>query len=112
MSTLRPTGITADRYLQTLKISWNDGHDSIIPFALLRYACPCAECRGGHDGMRSTPDPEVFERELEDTLATRLKNIEAVGSYGVTVLWEDGHHHGIYTWGYLRALCPCPICHP
>ena len=107
---LKPTGITANRNMGDLTITWNDGHQSIYPFSLLRFACPCAECRGGHDKMSSTPDPEVFNLPLEDSPATRMQSIEAVGSYALTITWEDGHHYGIYNWGYLRALCPCPLC--
>ena len=111
MSTdLRPTGITADRNTSTLTIAWNDGHTSTYPFGLLRNACPCAECRGGHDKMAALPDAGVFRRALPEGLASRMKNLEAVGSYGITIEWEDGHHHGIYTWRYLRALCPCSEC--
>ena len=110
MNDLRPTGITANRQMGELTVIWNDDHESIFPFSLLRYACPCAECRGGHENMRSEPDPEVFEMPLEDTPATRLRNIEAMGTYGITIEWEDGHHFGIYNWRFLRALCPCPIC--
>jgi DUF971 family protein len=25
-------------------------------------------------------------------------------------VWNDGHEHGIYTWNYLREICPCPEC--
>lgn len=108
MSSIRPAGITADRQSRELIIQWADGHVSRYPFSLLRYACPCAECRGGHDRMGGNPDPEVFTRPDEDTPATRLKNAEPVGSYALTIEWEDGHHYGIYNWNYLRALCPCP----
>jgi DUF971 family protein len=107
---LKPTAITANRNLGDLTITWGDGHTSIYPFSLLRFACPCAECRGGHDKMSSTPDPEVFSLPLEDSPATHMQSIEAVGSYALTITWEDGHHFGIYNWGYLRALCPCPLC--
>ena len=110
MSAARPAKITADRQSATFIINWSDGHECGYPFAMLRAACPCAECRGGHANMRSTPDPEVFETPLEDTPATRIKNVEAVGSYAVTIEWEDGHHYGIFNWNYLRALCPCLIC--
>lgn len=60
--------------------------------------------------MRSEPDPEVFGLPEEDSPATNLQNIEAVGTYAVTIEWKDGHHYGIYSWNYLRALCPCPEC--
>jgi DUF971 family protein len=110
MSSVRPTGITADRTLSQMLITWSDGHESLYPFALLRHACPCAECRGGHDNMRSEPDPKVFDLPLEDSPATRLQMVEAVGTYAILFEWEDGHHYGIYNWHYLRALCPCPVC--
>ena len=110
VATDRPTGITANRNLSELTVTWDDGHTSLYPFALIRYACPCAECRGGHDNMRSDPDPDVFLMPLEDSPTTRLQNIELVGSYALTIEWEDGHHFGIYNWHYLKALCPCPVC--
>jgi len=106
----RPVNITANRNTSTLRLEWNDGHGSLYPFAVLRAACPCAECRGGHANMSAEPDPRVFETLLEEVPATRIRNIEAVGSYAITIEWEDGHHYGIYNWDYLRALCPCPIC--
>lgn len=112
MSSVRPTGITADRQRGEFLVTWSDGHESIYPFALLRRGCPCAECRGGHESMSAEPDPQVFALTLEDSPATRLRNVEAVGTYAMTIEWEDGHQYGIYTWEYLRALCPCPICRP
>jgi DUF971 family protein len=110
MANLKPTGITADRQARAMTVAWNDGHTSVYPFTLLRNACPCAECRGGHANMGSDPDPEVFDKPEVDTPATRMRNLEAVGTYGLTIEWEDGHHFGIYTWEFLRKLCPCPVC--
>lgn len=112
MSSIRPLGVTADRHVRLLTIEWSDGHASRYPFSLLRYACPCAECRGGHENMGGPPAPEVFTRADEDTPATRLQNLEAVGAYALTIAWEDGHHYGIYNWNFLRELCPCEICRP
>lgn len=60
--------------------------------------------------MHSEPDPEVFDRIVEDSAATHLTQIEAVGQYAITIEWEDGHHYGIYNWHFLRALCPCVEC--
>ncbi len=110
MASVFPTNITADRKTAELTVSWNDGHTSVYPFSLLRYACPCAECRGGHEKMTAEPDPSVFSLPTNDSPATRISNVEAVGSYAMTIQWEDGHHFGIYNWSYLRALCPCPQC--
>lgn len=107
---LKPTGITANRQTGELSVAWNDGHASVYPFGLLRAACPCAACRGGHENMRSEPDEEVFLVQLPDMPATRLHRIEAVGAYALTIEWEDGHKDGIFTWSFLRALCPCPEC--
>jgi DUF971 family protein len=91
-------------------ILWDDHHESRYPFSLLRVACPCAECRGGHANMSSSPDPLVFIAPMDDSPASRIRNVEAVGAYAFTIEWEDGHHFGIYNWNYLRKLCPCPVC--
>lgn len=107
---LRPTGIKANRLEGRMTVNWSDEHTSVYSFSLLRNACPCAECRGGHANMSSEPDPVVFSLPDIDAPATRLEQVEAVGTYGMTIAWEDGHHYGIYTWKYLRALCPCPEC--
>lgn len=107
---ISPVNITANRISRQLIIEWSDGHTSRHGFRLLRDACPCAACKGGHANMGSLPDPEVFTRHDDETEATRLVNIEAVGGYGITLSWEDGHHHGIYNWNYLRAICPCVAC--
>jgi DUF971 family protein len=45
---------------------------------------------------------------MEDSPATRINNVKAVGSYALTIVWEDGHDYGTCGWHYLRALCPCP----
>jgi DUF971 family protein len=110
MDGAKPTAITANRQTQQLSITWSDGHTAHYGFSLLRHACPCAECRGGHDNMRSDPDPLVFDMTDEDSPATHMTNLERVGAYAITIYWEDGHHYGIYNWNYLRQLCPCPEC--
>jgi DUF971 family protein len=105
-----PNGITVNRKIREMTITWDDGHTSIYPFGLLRAACPCASCRGGHEKMGPEPDVEVFETRLPESEQTRIKSAEAVGSYAITIEWEDGHHFGIYNWHYLRKLCPCAEC--
>jgi ATP-binding protein involved in chromosome partitioning len=36
--------------------------------------------------------------------------IALVGAYAVRIDWSDGHSTGIYTYEYLRSLCPCERC--
>ncbi len=111
--TASPVSLSANRSSRILTVVWADGHNSLYPFGLLRKACPCASCRGGHEYMSADPDPIVFTYEsFPDEPDYRLANIEAVGSYAVMFTWEDGHQAGIYNWNYLRALCPCEQCRP
>lgn len=105
-----PTGIKVDRKKRILSINWKDGHISEYPFWLLRAACPCAECRGGHDEMSNHPPQDVFNSEPEDSLQTKIEKVEQVGSYALEFGWGDEHSAGIYNWRYLRLLCPCAEC--
>lgn len=81
-----------------VRIEWSDAHVSEYPFAYLRGWCPCAECQG-HGGERR------FVHGDSDLL-----RIIAVGRYALTPVWGDGHETGIYSYAYLRELCPCPQC--
>lgn len=108
--TLKPVEIIADKNEKVLTVRWSDEHESRYPFSLLRAGCPCVVCRGGHEKMSQDPDPAVFDVPLMDTPASRLVSARAVGAYAIAFSWEDGHDEGIFTWDYLRALCPCEIC--
>jgi DUF971 family protein len=100
-----PINITADRPKKLLVLEWSDGQTCNYPFSLLRNACPCAECRGGHENMRKDPDPAILDLPLIDTRATMVRKVALVGNYALNIEWEDGHHFGIYNWAYLQALC-------
>src|SRR5574341_504389 len=76
---MKPTGVTANRQNRQVTIHWDDGHESAYSFTFMRNACPCAECRGGHEGMGTLPDPSTYDLPDQDTPATRLRNLEAVG---------------------------------
>jgi len=36
----------------------------------------------------------------------QITGLERVGNYALQPMWDDGHHSGLYTWEYLRRLCP------
>lgn len=81
-----------------LKVSWTDGHESLYPWLLLRTECPCAACR---EGGPVHPDPKVQPLE-----------VKPVGRYAFAVRWSDGHATGIFSFEYLRSICPCEACRP
>jgi len=107
---LSPLKIKVDKKIRKVFINWNNNHNTEIGFGLLRAACPCATCRGGHENMKPEPDIGVFIADLPISSITEIEKLNMVGSYGFTVMWADGHHYGIYTWFYLRALCDCEEC--
>ncbi len=104
----KPKTIQISKSRRVVIIPWSDGHTSEYPFDGLRAACPCAECKGGHENMGTPPDPTVFD--LKPTQTYELLGADLVGSYAVQFLWLDGHKYGLYGWDYLRGLCPCEEC--
>ncbi len=60
-------------------------------------------------------EPGIFGKKYESAKeAVRAdvvpQEIEPVGRYGMRITWSDGHNLGIYTFEYLRKLCPCEEC--
>ena len=103
----KPKGIQIRRSQGILVIDWEDGHHSEYPLAGLRAACPCASCKGGHEGMTQHGSPDMLEIPIVSGKATELAGAEVVGNYALNLQWMDGHRYGIYQWDYLRDLCPC-----
>ena len=108
MTQERPQDLTVNREQQTLEIIWSDGHRSVYPLAGLRNVCPCAECRGGHENMSAPVDRSAIHQKPQKTW--QISGAHLVGNYALSFVWADGHEAGIYTWGLLRALCPCQQC--
>jgi len=105
MQSLKPTAVQISKSRRLLLITWPDGHKSEYPWDGLRAACPCVTCRGGHENMGLPPDPTVFD--LKPAQSYELVGADLVGNYALQLLWADGHRYGLYTWEYLRGLCPC-----
>ncbi len=106
-------------------ITWSDGHASHYDFAYLREECPCAMCndeRGkkeekrinderlkkenphGAPPLMSSPALPMFKPKL------RAQAAHAVGNYALQIDFNDGHTTGIYSFDYLRTICPCEDC--
>lgn len=105
MTGIRPKAITLNKQQHYLEITWNDDQVCKYPLNELREACPCAECRGGHEYMGREYDPKDLLM-LVPKRAYGIQSVEMVGNYALMPVWDDGHRTGIYTWDYLRRLCP------
>lgn len=105
MTAIIPKGVTLNQPERELVIQWADGKQCRYPIDPLRLACPCVECRGGHENMGRRSDPKSLH-ELASPRAYTIERLEIVGNYALQFFWDDGHHTGIYTWEYLYRLCP------
>ena len=103
-------------------IKWADGHVSHYDFTYLRDWCPCALCddeRRKRDqasehsfaGSVASPDISAANNPLQMFKARpRARAAKAVGHYALQIDFTDGHGAGIYSFDYLRSVCPCGEC--
>jgi len=88
-----------------MEIEWEGGHHSTYAAETLRWACPCAECRGeagapGRLARITTLAPEEL----------RIENVALVGQYALQIAFASGHSTGLYTFTLLRRMCDCGEC--
>lgn len=83
---------------QNLKLTWSDGQCFSIPYAELRFQCPCAACVDEHTGRR------IIERS---TVSNEIKptGVSTIGRYALQFNWSDGHSTGMYHYDRLREIC-------
>jgi len=86
-----------------VRITWQDGHESVYPARELRLHCPCAGCVDEVTG-RGTLIATSVAHDI------RPLTVDVVGRYALTIRWSDGHHTGIYAFDRLRAMCGCSAC--
>jgi DUF971 family protein len=83
-----------------MKITWDDGHVSEYPAAHLRRFCRCATCHHELTGERLL-DPASVPEELT------IVKADLVGNYAIGFEFSDKHSTGIYSFDWLRRICPC-----
>ena len=96
-----------------MEIEWRDGHRSSYTFSFLRDACPCALCEEerGKAGRQAGEPPRLAPGALPMfKAAAKPLSAEGVGKYAIKFNWNDGHELGIYSWAFLREVCPCGEC--
>ena len=86
-----------------LSITWPDDHKSVYTPYNLRLKCVCAACVDEDTGRKILDERAV-------PLDLKVKTINKVGRYGLSIGFSDGHNTGIYVYEKLRSLCECKEC--
>ena len=114
MPSTTPAAVRVEKSTGTgVEIDWDDGHKSAYKFQYLRDACPCATC---DDAREKTGTPMGQAPKNKATALPMYKDpirpteVTPVGKYAISFNWNDGHSTGIYSWEYLRMMCPCDEC--
>ncbi|MDA1195336.1 MAG: DUF971 domain-containing protein [Planctomycetota bacterium] len=94
-----PTAVRLDVKSNLLTVTWSDSHTSRYLGSYLRHVCPCAECRGHAPGEKEPPS-------LFAVRDVKVVHVEAVGTYAISFRFGDGHTTGIYTYDWMRSMCP------
>ena len=93
MSAPKLTHINLKRKSRRLVIEFSDGTTGELSCEFLRVYSPSAEVQGHGKPVLVTNKKQV-----------NIDNIEAVGHYGVKLVFDDGHDTGIYSWEVLHHL--------
>ncbi|MGA8260356.1 MAG: DUF971 domain-containing protein [Arenicellales bacterium] len=91
----RPTDIRLKQRSRVLELTFEDGSRFRLPCEYLRVFSPSAEVKGHGPGQ------EVLQVGKE---RVNIAAVEPVGTYAVTLRFDDGHDTGIYSWQYLYEL--------
>jgi DUF971 family protein len=101
-------------------IVWVDHHNSHYDFTYLREQCPCALC---DEERRKKEDLAAHPANVSGTVLGASRSVlplfkprpsargaKAMGNYALQIDFSDGHTTGIYSYDYLRTICPCEEC--
>jgi len=91
----RPTRIRLRKAEKSLDVTFDDGSEFSFPAELLRVESPSAEVQG------HGPDQRTI---VAGRRHVGIMNIEAVGNYAISIVFDDLHDTGIYSWKYLYDL--------
>ncbi len=95
MSNPKPTEVNFHKLSRILELKFDDGSTFELPTEYLRVYSPSAEVQGHGIGQ------EVLQIGKEDV---NIGRIEPVGHYALSLIFDDNHDTGIYSWEYLYQL--------
>jgi DUF971 family protein len=90
-----PTDIKLHKVSRILEVSFDNGQTFQLPCEYLRVCTPSAEAMG------HAPGQETLQIGKENVT---INTIRAIGNYGISPDFSDGHSTGIYTWELLYKL--------
>jgi DUF971 family protein len=91
-----------------VEVAWVDGHSSRYTFPYLRDNCPCAMCNDEREKKSQAGSSAAVLPMFKPRV--KAKSAKPVGNYALQIDYSDGHATGIYSFGYLREICPCEEC--
>ena len=98
---------------EKLDVAWSDGAHCTYTISYLRTMCPCASCRivrEGNDPHDISPAPKrkplltILPGNYSEKMT--VTSAELVGNYALKIMFSDGHDSGIFSFEYLRSICP------
>jgi len=92
-----------------VEISWSDGHESRYTFPFLRDQCPCAICNDEREKKAKYKTKGIVALPMYKE-KVRARAAKPIGNYAIQIEFSDGHTTGIYSFDYLRSVCPCSEC--
>ena len=91
----RPVSINLHKQSRMLEIEYDDSSHFQFSCEFLRVHSPSADVRGHGPGQG------VLQVGKENV---SISSIEPVGNYAIKLVFDDGHHTGIYSWDYLYDM--------
>ena len=89
------TEIKLHKLSRILEISFDNGEVFNLPCEYLRVYTPSAEALG------HAPGQEILQVDKENVGITEIR---AIGNYGISPVFSDGHKSGIYSWDMLYKM--------
>ncbi len=98
----KPIDLTLDKTARELRIEWAEGRKSVYGFDYLAALCPCANCRE----KRLEKEQNPLYVLARPSGPAELDQAEMMGRYALHLTWKGGCASGIYSFDYLRSICP------
>ena len=92
---LQPTEIKLNKDKDQLMVAFEDGENFEFTAEYLRVMSPSAEVQGHAPDQRKT---------VPGKRSVKISNIDTVGHYAVTLIFDDGHDSGVYSWKHLYEI--------